>query len=177
MKNSLDEIKQKKPFVSVAKSDSGNSTTVNIKNLERAMDSLGSNDLKYFESKILEISKHFQVGCKDPDEIERKINSCLEILNQQNPKNCLEGITLIHIVLLSDLIQKYSITAISESGILMGNPSATKQLVQLIRAYNDSLDSLGKYQRGGKQKVTVQHIHVSDNSNAVIGDINQKKAK
>lgn len=42
---------------------------------------------------------------------------------------------------------------------------------KLSRTFASQVETLKRYRTGGEQKVTVQHVHVSDGGQAVIGDV------
>lgn len=69
------------------------------------------------------------------------------------------------------------------------NPDASSEAVdlninrytKLMRLYNETLDTLNKHRRKGEQKVTVQHVTVSNGGRAVVageftsgGGVNEK---
>ena len=56
----------------------------------------------------------------------------------------------------------------------MGNTilnSATK----LIRTYTMQMEALNRYRSKGRQKMTVEHVHINAGGKAIIGNINQAK--
>jgi len=46
-----------------------------------------------------------------------------------------------------------------------------RALNRLARTFAAQMDTLKKYRTGGEQKVTVQHVTVSDNAQAIVGDV------
>ena len=46
---------------------------------------------------------------------------------------------------------------------------------KLMRTYTTQMEALRKYRNGGEQKVIVQHVHVNDDGQAVVGEIHTKK--
>ena len=44
---------------------------------------------------------------------------------------------------------------------------------QFCRTFTAQLDSLNKHRGKGQQKVTVEHVHVNEGGQAVVGNINQ----
>jgi hypothetical protein len=51
--------------------------------------------------------------------------------------------------------------------------SAVNGLTKLTRTYAAQIGALKQYRTGGEQRVTVQHVHVNDGGQAVVGTINQ----
>ena len=48
--------------------------------------------------------------------------------------------------------------------------SAERALNKLARTFAAQMETLKKYRTGGEQKVTVQHVTVSDNAQAIVGN-------
>ncbi|MCP4406572.1 MAG: hypothetical protein GY807_02195 [Gammaproteobacteria bacterium] len=46
-----------------------------------------------------------------------------------------------------------------------------KALNRLSRTFAQQVETLKKYRTGGQQKITVQHVQMSDNAQAVFGDV------
>jgi hypothetical protein len=49
--------------------------------------------------------------------------------------------------------------------------SAERALIKLARTYATQMEALKRYRTGGEQKVTVQHVTVSDGGQAVVGTV------
>lgn len=47
----------------------------------------------------------------------------------------------------------------------------SNQAVKLARTYAALLESLGKYRSGGQQKMTVEHVHVHNGGQAIVGQV------
>jgi hypothetical protein len=47
-------------------------------------------------------------------------------------------------------------------------------LNKLMRTFTAQMEALRKYRTGGEQKVTVQHVHVNDGGQAVVGNVSHK---
>jgi hypothetical protein len=47
------------------------------------------------------------------------------------------------------------------------------QAVKLLRTYTAQMEALKKYRTGGQQKVTVEHVHVSQGGQAIVGAVHQ----
>lgn len=50
---------------------------------------------------------------------------------------------------------------------------AVNMATKLARTYSAQLDAIKRYRSGGEQKVTVQHVSVSQNSRAIVGNVTQ----
>jgi hypothetical protein len=49
--------------------------------------------------------------------------------------------------------------------------SAEKTLNKLMRTFTAQMEALRRYRTGGEQKVTVQHVHVNEGGQAVVGNV------
>ena len=49
--------------------------------------------------------------------------------------------------------------------------SAERALNKLLRTFTSQMEALRKYRNGGKQTVTVQHVHVEDGGQAIVGNV------
>jgi hypothetical protein len=48
---------------------------------------------------------------------------------------------------------------------------AERALNKLLRTFSIQMETLKRYRTGGEQKVTVQHVSVSDNAQAIVGNV------
>jgi hypothetical protein len=51
--------------------------------------------------------------------------------------------------------------------------SAERALNKLARTYTTQMEALKRYRTGGEQKVTVQHVSVSEGGQAIVGNVTQ----
>ncbi len=49
--------------------------------------------------------------------------------------------------------------------------SAEKALNKLLRTFSGQMEALRKYRTGGEQRVIVQHVHVNEGGQAVVGNV------
>jgi hypothetical protein len=54
--------------------------------------------------------------------------------------------------------------------------SAERALNKLARTYAMQMETLKRYRTGGEQKVTVQHVSVSEGGQAIVGNVTQPAA-
>src|SRR5262245_28781931 len=51
--------------------------------------------------------------------------------------------------------------------------SAERAFNKLTRTFTTQMDALKRYRTGGEQKVTVQHVSVSEGGQAIVGNVTQ----
>lgn len=54
-----------------------------------------------------------------------------------------------------------------------GRHSNLNQAVKLTRTYAAQLESLSKYRGKGRQKMTVEHVHVHNGGQAIVGNVSK----
>jgi hypothetical protein len=60
---------------------------------------------------------------------------------------------------------------LASSHTLKGQEHAERALNKLARTFTTQVETLKKYRTGGEQKVTVQHVSVNDNAQAIVGNV------
>jgi hypothetical protein len=56
--------------------------------------------------------------------------------------------------------------------IILQQDSAERAFNKLARTFAAQAEALKRYRSGGEQKVTVQHVHVADGGQAIVGNVN-----
>lgn len=109
-------------------------------------------------------------GAKIPDETE--LNAGLAAISGIAPENEIEAMLAVQMVgtheaaiqMLSKAKQAETTDHLERYGAL-----ATK----LLRTYTTQIEALSKLRRGGSQKVTVEHVHVYQGGQAIVGNVTQ----
>ncbi len=57
---------------------------------------------------------------------------------------------------------------------LDGRDSALRHAAKLTRTYTAQMEALNRYRGKGQQKMTVEHVHVHDGGQAIVGTVNSK---
>ncbi len=57
---------------------------------------------------------------------------------------------------------------------LVGRDSALRHAAKLTRTYTAQMEALNRYRGKGQQKMTVEHVHVHDGGQAIVGTVNSK---
>jgi len=103
----------------------------------------------------------------------KKINRFLSAMAELNPLDGFEGI------LISQLICTYK-NAMDCFRIANSNKNIDdlffklqNQGIKLMRLYNQQLETLDKHRNKGRQKMTVEHVHVYKGGQAIVGEVTQ----
>lgn len=112
-------------------------------------------------------------GVKDQGAIEAAYNEYLAMMAEFKPQDAFEG-------MLATQMSVTYIQALDCMGMAAINKEHLKfferfqnQGIKLMRLYNYQLETLAKYRNKGQQKMTVEHVHVHDGGQAIVGNVTQ----
>jgi len=106
-------------------------------------------------------------------EVEEKGKHILLMMAELAPQDGFEGI------LISQMITAYDqgMKCFSKADLNIESSKIYERFmnqgVKLMRLYNQQLETLDKHRRKGKQKMTVEHVHVHEGGQAIVGNVNQ----
>jgi len=112
-------------------------------------------------------------GIDEPEAMEEANNNYLAMMAELKPQDAFEGM----------LVSQMSATHIQAMDCLR-IASAKKEYskiferfqnqgIKLMRLYNQQLETLDKHRRKGTQKMTVEHVHVHEGGQAIVGNVTQ----
>jgi len=94
-----------------------------------------------------------------------------QTLDAIGPSDPIEAMLASQITSLNAQGMRYLARAESDENWLCHTESSIKMAVKLLRLKNETIETLMRYRKKGEQKIVVQHINVSDDARAIIGDI------
>ena len=108
---------------------------------------------------------------------ETAINAALAMIEAAAPRNELEGALAVqmaatHAAAMSVLAKMDSAFGTERRTAAFGSTAA-----RLLKAYAMQLEVLRRLRTGGQQVVRVEHVHVSDGGQAVIGNVKKQDAQ
>lgn len=102
---------------------------------------------------------------------EIEANTMLAAVEAVRPENEMEGMLAVQMAathrLAMECLQRAACAVTPEHMAAHGN-LATK----MLRTYTAQTEALAKLRRGGAQKVTVEHVHVYEGGQAIVGNVN-----
>lgn len=107
-----------------------------------------------------------QPECRLPDNI-RGLVSMFEDLDTQNP---------VEVMLLSQMASTHAhimhLLVRSNEGLsLTASQSLLGMANKLMRTFANQVEAFEKFKRGGKQSIKVDHVHVHEGGQAIVGNI------
>ena len=109
----------------------------------------------------------------DENECVKATNNALSVFHELKPKDPVEAMLLCQLIGVyntsMDLLQKSQSAYLNfEQRVQAGNLA-----VKMTRTYALQMEALKKYRTGGQQTMKVEHVHVNQGGQAVIGNLNQ----
>jgi hypothetical protein len=94
------------------------------------------------------------------------------VIKDIKPRDQLEVMLAAQMAVMHMATMKF----IRQLGETQGTPqqdSATSTVTKLARTFTAQTEALKRYRTGGEQKVTVQHVSVSEGGQAIVGNVTQ----
>jgi hypothetical protein len=118
------------------------------------------------------LSQLANAGSPGRDINENGMNFMLAVIKGIKPKDQLEAMlaaqmAAIHLATLTFARRLAHVENIPQQD------SAERALNKLARTYATQMETLKRYRTGGEQKVTVQHVSVSEGGQAIVGNVTQ----
>jgi hypothetical protein len=101
-----------------------------------------------------------------------RVNFMLAVIKNIKPKDHVEAMLAaqmagIHLATMTFIQRLANVENIPQQD------SAERTLNKLARTYAGQMETLKRYRTGGEQKVTVQHVSVSEGGQAIVGNVTQ----
>ena len=139
-------------------------------NLLKMKMSLGSDDVDFVNVMANQIYlSHPSLREEHPCDI---LNKITPVLHAIKPRDEFEGIMATQIVSTHNLaMEMMSRAAQREDQIAI--ESAVNLATKLTRSFITLVDGLDKHRYGRQQKMTVEHVHVNEGGQAIVGNVKQ----
>lgn len=111
-----------------------------------------------------------RVGGVDADKLDvRRTNNAIALLDELEPSDGLEAMLTAQMVAVHMAAMDCIARALNPSQSFAGRELNLKHGAKLSRIYAEQVAALDKHRRKGQQTVTVEHVHVHDGGQAVVG--------
>ncbi len=105
-----------------------------------------------------------------------KANQMMNLIYGIEPKDEVEGMLASQMVAIHDLVMDCVARANLPEQTFEGRQLNLNSAIKLSRSYVGLVDALNKHRGKGQQKMTVEHVHVNEGGQAIIGNVdNQNK--
>jgi hypothetical protein len=100
------------------------------------------------------------------------LNFLLSVVNAIGPKNEIESLLAAQMAAVHAATM-HAAARLSSATNLKQLDSAERALNKLARTFAAQLEALKRYRTGGERKVTVEHVHVHQGGQAIVGHVEQ----
>ena len=135
------------------------------------MSALGTSDVAFFDGLL---SQAVNIGTQGANTDPRGTNYVLSVVKSVAPKDEIEAMLAVQMA----AVHMASVTFARRLAHVENIPqqeSASNAFNKLTRTFATQMEALKRYRTGGEQKVTVQHVHVHDGGQAIVGAVSAAK--
>ncbi len=132
--------------------------------LARAM---GSTDQAFTHSMLLQMANASGTG---PVPDEATLNFLLSVIEGVAPRDQTEAMLAAQMAVVHNTMMTFA-RRLNHVESIPQQDSAERTLNKLARTFAVQMETLKRYRTGGEQKVTVQHVHVNDGGQAIVGTV------
>jgi hypothetical protein len=103
---------------------------------------------------------------------EAGINFLLSVVKGIEPRDQLEAMLAAHMAAVHMATMTFA-RRLAKVETIQQQDSAERAFNKLARTFVSQMEALKHYRTGGEQKVTVQHVSVSEGGQAIVGNVTQ----
>lgn len=100
-------------------------------------------------------------------------NNAVAILNGIQPRDEIEGMLAVQMIGVHNLAMETIKRAMITDQTFEGKQANVNEATKMLRTFTAQMEALKRYRTGGQQKVTVEHVHVNEGGQAIVGTVNQ----
>ena len=126
---------------------------------------------------ILTFSGYATTGGVDHDRLPTYCNNAIAILNGIQPQDEVEGMLAVQMVGVHNMAMETLKRAMLGDQSLEGKQVNVNQATKMLRTFVAQMEALKKYRTGGQQKMIVEHVHVNEGGQAIVGTVHQGGGK
>jgi hypothetical protein len=133
------------------------------------MDALGTADVDFYGGLIHQLAN--AAGLKGEVD-ERSLNFMLSVVKGIEPKDQVEALLAAQMAAVHMATMTFA-RRLAHVEDIPQQDSAERAFNKLTRTFATQMEALKRYRTGGEQKVTVQHVSVSEGGQAIVGNVTQ----
>jgi hypothetical protein len=130
------------------------------------MRAIGAADLDFFDGLILQLVN----ASKGQGSPEKTVNFMLAVIKGIEPKDQIEAMLAAQMAAVHMASMTFACRLAHVENIAQQD-SAERAFNKLMRTFAAQVEALKRYRSGGTQKITVEHLHVSDGGQAIVGNV------
>ncbi len=140
-------------------------------------ESLGTPDKELQSFLLNQVMETFK-GCHssegyDYDRLAEFCNNAMAILEGIAPQDEIEGMLAVQMIGVHNLAMSLMSRAMITDQTFEGRQANVNYATKMLRTFTTQMEALKRYRTGGEQKVIVEHVHVNEGGQAIVGNITQ----
>ena len=132
-------------------------------------EALGTSDLDFYNGLVRQLANAVSASGRLD---ERDLNFMLAVIKGVKPKDQVDAMLGAQMAATHMAILKFA-QRLDQAETTQQVDSITRAFNQLARTFTAQMEALKRYRTGGEQKVTVQHVSVSEGGQAIVGNVTQ----
>jgi hypothetical protein len=137
------------------------------------MEALGTTDYDFLNRYLAQLANAASHG-SEPDEGD--INFMLAVVKGIGPRDQIEAMLAAQMAAVHMATMTFA-RRLAHPNTIVQQDSAERAFNKLTRTFAGQMETLKRYRVGGEQKVTVQHVTVSEGGQAIVGNVTQGQAE
>ena len=135
------------------------------------MNALGATDPKFVNGLLNQLAN---ASSKHGEADEAGLNFMLSVVKAIKPRDELETMLAAQMAAIHVLTMRFA-RGLNNIETLPQQDSAERALNKLARTFTMQIEALKRYRTGGEQKVMVEHVHVHEGGQAILGHVEHKR--
>lgn len=169
--------KAEKECLSVSVKDVEGTFTCNLiikkEDEKNLLKSTGSKSFHAAETMVAQGLSSVTGSCKDLKSLKQKSDDYLALIAELKPQTAYEGLIVSQMASVHQQALECFRWADANKDQSKIFERIQNQGIKLMKLFNQQIATLDKHRRGGNQKVTVEHVHVHDGGQAIVGEVHQ----
>jgi hypothetical protein len=133
------------------------------------MEALGTADPHFVNSLLRQLAN---AGSQGGEIDEQQVNFMLSVINGVEPRDQVEAMLAAQMAAVHMATMTFA-RRLAHVENIPQQDSAERAFNKLTRTFAAQMEALKRYRTGGEQKVTVQHVTVSEGGKAIVGNVTQ----
>ena len=131
------------------------------------MRAIGTTDREFFKGLVGQLAN----ASKEAKASERGLNFMLAVVKGIEPKDQIEAMLAAQMAAVHMASMTFA-RRLAHVELVAQQDFAERAFNKLARTFAAQVEALKRYRGGGEQKMTVQHVHVAEGGQAIVGNVN-----
>ena len=131
------------------------------------MDALGTSDTDFLNGLLRQL---VNAGSPGQEADEEGLNFMLAVVKGVEPKDQVEAMLAAQMAAVHNATMTFA-RRLAHVDNIVQQDSAERAFNKLARTFTAQVEALKRYRTGGEQKMTVEHVHVHQGGQAIVGNV------